>query len=92
MTKTHYTIPDGCTGFTVEQEGSRLIIEFITEPKRWRAEICKNYYTIAHNLVFCLFEDNDKVDDFNYNSGNYFRTEEEAKAELEAELERWKAK
>jgi hypothetical protein len=29
MTKTHYTIPDGCTGFTVEQEGSRLVIEFI---------------------------------------------------------------
>ena len=88
MTKTHYTIPDGCTGFTVEQEGSRLVIEFIAEPKRWRAEEGGDYFCIDYGHVALSTEEGDTVDDCRYNSGNYYRTREEAEFKLKSE--RWR--
>jgi hypothetical protein len=91
MNKLHYTIPEGCTGVTVQQEGSRLIIEFITEPKRWRAEKGGNYYNIGEGVIWNVIEDNDPTDDDNFYWGNYFQSRDEAVTELER-IKRWKAK
>lgn len=49
------------------------------EPKRWRAEIGKIYYSFTSNFKtedYC--EENDFFDDESYDSGNYFQTEEQA--------------
>ena len=54
------------------------------EPKRWRAEKGGEYHYIRFYLEgwFCTStseDSNDYYDNLNYNSGNYFRTETEAK-------------
>ena len=52
-------------------------------PKRWRAEMGKEYYFVDFQTKNCSFS-NETKDDYvsfdndNYNSGNYFRTEVEA--------------
>lgn len=49
------------------------------EPKRWRAEVGETYYSFTSNFKiedYC--EDNHFIDDEAYNSGNYFKTKEEA--------------
>jgi hypothetical protein len=82
MTKTTYPIPSGCTGVTIEQEGEVVIVKFETE--RWRAELGEDYWMVsAHNEVDSFVDEDDRYDRMNYNSGNYFRTREEAEAELE---------
>ena len=82
MKKTHYPIPSGCTGVTIEQDGEVVIVKFETE--RWRAELGESYFTVtAHNEVESFPENDDRYDRMNYNSGNYFRTREEAEAELD---------
>jgi len=84
MTKTTYPIPQGCTSVTVEQDGETVIVKFETEPKRWRAELCGMYFTITSNGDVASFtDDDDRYDRMNYNSGNYFRTFEEAQEELD---------
>ena len=46
-----------------------------TEYKRWRAERSDVYYHIDDNgFVGFVYEDNDTLDDYRYNTGNYFRT------------------
>lgn len=51
------------------------------EPKRWRAELGKPYYTIiTRDGIFMpnmSNEDGYSMDDSRYNSGNYYRTKEE---------------
>lgn len=43
--------------------------------KRWRAERSDVYYYIDDNgFVGFVYEDNDTLDDYRYNTGNYFRT------------------
>lgn len=58
------------------------------KPKRWRAELGKLYYTIIINngtCKPCLSHDNYyNIDDGRYNSGNYYRTEEECSKVAEA--------
>ena len=54
------------------------------EPKRWRAEKGGEYHYVRFYLEgwFCTStseDSNDYYDNLNYNSGNYFRTESEAK-------------
>ena len=85
MTKTHYPIPSGCTGVTIEQEGEVVIVKFETEPKveRWRAEYGQGYVFIGHDTTWQGLETGHELDDYRYNSGNYYRTREEAEAELE---------
>ena len=54
------------------------------EPKRWRAEEDKLYYFVNFHTKDWFFSDESKddydypIDNNNYNSGNYFRTEVEA--------------
>jgi hypothetical protein len=85
MTKTHYPIPSGCTGVTIEQEGEVVIVKFETEPKveRWRAEYIEPYVFIREGILFRDLDCGDELDDYRYNSGNYFQFVEEAQAELE---------
>ena len=46
-----------------------------TEYKRWRAQRSDVYYHIDDNgFVGFVYEDNDTLDDYRYNTGNYFRT------------------
>ena len=53
------------------------------EPKRWRAEKGGGYYFVKFNTKWFFSAENkddyDHVDNGYYNSGNYFRTEAEAK-------------
>ena len=50
------------------------------KPLRWRAERCEGYYTIDSTLVVIeSTECRDRYDNGRYESGNYFRTEEEAR-------------
>jgi len=81
MTKTHYPIPSGCTGVTIEQEGEVVIVKFETE--RWRAEYLQKYVLIREGMLFTDLETGGELDDYRYNSGNYFQFAEEADAELE---------
>jgi len=56
------------------------IIKKSEHPKRWRAERAKIYYYVSDNgsvLKHCDFCDTS--DDFRFNTGNYFGTEEQAK-------------
>lgn len=47
--------------------------------KRWRAKKGKRYYFINSSFeVLPCNEDYDCVDDYRFNAGNYFRTEEQA--------------
>ena len=53
------------------------------EAKRWRAKKRGEYYTIRFDYEYWFFtcapkDNNSSIDDINYNSGNYFRTEAEA--------------
>jgi hypothetical protein len=81
MTKTTYPIPSGCTGVTIEQEGEVVIVKFEVP---WRAELGEDYWMVsAHNEVDSFVDEDDRYDRMNYNSGNYYRTREEAEAELE---------
>ena len=55
------------------------------EKIRWRAEKNETYFTICGNLsIFAGKDDYCSVDNRNYNLCNYFRTEEQAKAAVEA--------
>jgi hypothetical protein len=83
MTKTTYPIPQGCTSVTVEQDGETVIVKFETEAKRWRAELFGMYFTTLNGDVVSFPDGDDRYDRMNYNSGNYFRTFEEAQAELD---------
>lgn len=50
------------------------------KPFRWRAERCGYYYTIDSTLVVIeSTECGDRYDNGRYESGNYFKTAEEAK-------------
>lgn len=54
------------------------------ENKRWRAEADETYYYVDNDTEVCLsFEDHHPIDDVRHRYGNYFRTEEEAKAYAE---------
>lgn len=52
--------------------------------KRWRAEEEKEYFYIEESgYINGVMEFFDKVDDFNYKTRNYFKTEEEAQKHLD---------
>jgi hypothetical protein len=63
--------------------------------KRWRADEDENYYYItAGGAAYISAEVDTSTDDTRYELGNYFKTEEEAKFEVErikviAELKEW---
>lgn len=47
--------------------------------KRCRAEVSERYYYITYKGTICHSYDNSAIwDDFRYDTGNYFKTEEEA--------------
>ncbi len=49
------------------------------EPKRWRAKEGETYYRFTSNFeVKGFYDDNDISDNVAYDSGNYFKTKEEA--------------
>jgi hypothetical protein len=85
MIKTTYPLPSGCTGVTIEQEGEVVIVKFETEPKveRWRAEYLQKYVLIREGMLFTDLETGGELDNYRYNSGNYFQFVEDAQAELE---------
>jgi hypothetical protein len=83
MTKTHYPIPSGCTGVTIEQEGEVVIVKFETEPKVERMEKEERFYYIAFGNVEWAFEDYGEFCSKRYDSGNYFRTRDEAEDKLD---------
>lgn len=54
------------------------------ECKRWRAEADETYFYLDNDTEVCLsFEAHHPIDDVRHRYGNYFRTEEEAKAYAE---------
>jgi len=81
MKKTTYPIPSGCTGVTIEQEGEVVIVKFETD--RWRAEYLEPYVAIYEGGLIKSYETGHELDDYRYNSGNYFQFVEDAEAELE---------
>lgn len=51
------------------------------ECKRWRAEYGEKYWCIGGNgHIYCSTEDEHSTDSYRFNTGNYFKTEEEAEA------------
>ena len=55
--------------------------EEIPELKRWRAEYGETYWFLSDNgSLYFKTEDNNKIDNYRYLIGNYFKTKEEAKA------------
>jgi len=84
MKKTTYPIPSGCTGVTIEQEGEVVIVKFETERvDRWRAEFAEQYVFIRDGRTRTDLETGHELDNYRYNSGNYFQFVEDAQAELE---------
>jgi len=60
-------------------------IQKVVENKRWRAECNSVYWYInSFGAINWCAEQNDKVDNFRYKTGNYFKTEEEAEEYKEA--------
>jgi len=55
--------------------------------KRWRAEKDEKYYLITWTgVVHFDYENDDRVDNYQYGTGNYFRTEEEAELKRDRDL------
>jgi len=55
--------------------------------KRWRAEKDEVYYLVTGGgAVTCYHENCDRTDNYQYGTGNYFRTEEEAKLRRDRDL------
>lgn len=56
-------------------------LEEIPEYKRWRAEYTEEYWCIGGSgNTHTSTEDGHRVDDYRFDTGSYFKTEEEAKA------------
>jgi hypothetical protein len=84
MKTTTYPIPQGCTSVTVEQDGETVIVKFEIEPKRWRAKLYESYFWIKNDVSVCTEEDlRWECDTTRYALGNYFKTADEAKSELD---------
>lgn len=50
-----------------------------TEYKRWRAEGRKRYYSVGSiQCIDNVYDIRDDIDDYRYNTGNYFQTREQA--------------
>ena len=79
----YYILPSGYIGAvtTNSTQGSYIIATAEeVKPFRWRAERCESYYTIDSTLVVIeSTECGDRYDNGRYESGNYFKTVEEAK-------------
>lgn len=55
--------------------------EIPEEYKRWRAKYGEEYWCICGNShIYCSTEDEHSTDSYRFNTGNYFKTEEEAEA------------
>lgn len=55
--------------------------EEIHENKRWRGKYNERYWCVdGRGGVYCPTEDGHSVDDYRFDTGSYFKTEEEAKA------------
>ena len=55
--------------------------------KRWRAEKDEKYYLITRTgVVHFNYENDDNVDNYQYATGNYFRTKEEAELKRDRDL------
>lgn len=64
-----------------EVEVSEEQVKEIEKPKgkRWRAEMDNGYYYLDDfGDIICVQDQIVDIDDFRYNTGNYFKTEEEA--------------
>lgn len=58
-----------------------------THQKRWRGEEDDHYYCISDcGEILCEYEEKFDGDSYRYQSGNYFKTEEEAEFELNRRL------
>jgi hypothetical protein len=93
MIKTTYPIPQGCTSVTIEQDGETVIVKFETEPKveRWRAEYREPYVFILDGELRRDYENGDELDDYRYNSGNYFQFVDDAQAELDRRIKKYES-
>lgn len=74
-----------------EEEGKQLLelVKRSNTPakKRWRGEEDDHYYFISDcGEILCDYEEKFDGDSYRYQSGNYFKTEEEAEFELNRRL------
>lgn len=58
-------------------------LEEVKENKRWRAERNEKYFYVEYNRVVGTFEWFDFIDDWNFKTQNYYRTEKEAQKALD---------
>ena len=64
----------------VKQHYPELLKDYQPENKRWRAEKGEKYWVVGDDgCITYNVEDDDVIDANYYNSGNYFKTKEEAK-------------
>lgn len=82
-----FTIPDGYELDKENSTGSKVVYKKKeVRKKRWRAEKRGVYFYIYDiTQVCCVHDYHTIIDDGKYNSGNYFRTREEAE-EVAAEF------
>lgn len=74
----NYVVEDSLFGRYVKSTAKEI------KPVKWRAKEGGTYYMISASLfVLETTDDRDSIDHDVYNSGNYFKTEEEAKKVLE---------
>lgn len=84
MEKQTITIPDGCKAEIRQEKGKTVIVIDSEGKKRWRGAAYNTYFganfEINNFKVRGILEGGYESDDSRYLSGNYFRTEDEAKA------------
>jgi hypothetical protein len=79
-------VPDGCLNrpwFAVDEINNfdDWFEEIPEEHKRWRAKHNERYWCVdGRGGVYCSTEDGHMIDDYRFDTGSYFKTEEEAKA------------
>lgn len=77
------TLENG-TVVEISDESYEALAKGVKTKKPWRAQLSSAYYIITDNLrAMQTREDGDTIDGLRYLTGNYYRTEEEAKKALE---------
>ena len=78
MAKIKFELPEGAESVSLKIEDGYVIATY--EPKKWRAEgYGKYFYINSRGDIRCTFDTRDYCDNKRFESGNYFRAEEQAK-------------